>query len=115
MSTLHTQPRIGGFSNLLKVMRQQIFFISAGREFHSRGQATEKILSPYQLRDGGMSLFVVECNNRSALYIYTTLYNTIIYVYNFNKLNQPTNLITPVTFTIHHTAAVHNILPRMKL
>ena len=45
MSTLHTQPGIGGFSSLLKVTRQQVFFISAGIEFHSRGPATENILS----------------------------------------------------------------------
>ena len=45
MSTLHTQPGIGEFSSLLKVMRQLVFFISAGREFHSRGPATEKTLT----------------------------------------------------------------------
>ena len=41
------------FNSLLKVTRQQVFFISAGRDFYSRGPATENILSPYRLRDGG--------------------------------------------------------------
>ena len=51
------------FNSLLNVTRQQVFFISAGREFHSR----ENILSPYRLRDGGTqkSLFVVERNNNN--------------------------------------------------
>ena len=41
------------FNSLLKATRQQVLFISAGREFHSRGPATENILSPYRLRAGG--------------------------------------------------------------
>ena len=64
------QPGIGGFSSLLKVTMHQVFFISEGREFHSRGPATETILSPYRLRDGGVykSLFVVEHNTLVAVY-----------------------------------------------
>ena len=48
---------------------QPVFIISAGREFHSREPATENILSPYRLRDGGTkkSLFVVERNTLVAL------------------------------------------------
>ena len=42
-----------------------MFFISVGKEFHSRGA----VLSPYRLRDGGtyMSLFEVEGNTLAAL------------------------------------------------
>ena len=37
MSTLHAQPGIDKFNSLSK---DKVFFISVGREFHSRGAAT---------------------------------------------------------------------------
>ena len=54
--------------SLLKVTRQEIVFISFGSAFHIRGAETEKVLSPYRLRDGGTykSLFVAEPNTRVA-------------------------------------------------
>ena len=46
--TSYTARKRWVFNSLLKVTRQQVFFMSAGRDFHSRGPATENILSPYQ-------------------------------------------------------------------
>ena len=58
MSTLHTKSGMAGFLIVLQVVRQQFFFLSIGKEFHRRGPATEKMLSPYRLRDGDIQIVV---------------------------------------------------------
>ena len=48
MSTLHTQPGIGGFSIVFfKVTRQQVFFIYAGKEFLSGYVFVQVVALPY--------------------------------------------------------------------
>ena len=68
--------------SLLKVTRQEIVFISHGSAFYIRGAETEKVLSPYRLRDGGTykSLFVDKRNTRVAR-CSTWRYVTVAYFY----------------------------------
>ena len=66
MLKMRMQPGRDAFLSILKVGRQEIFFIAFGSAFHIRGAEIEKVLSSYRLRDGGTykSLFVAERNTR---------------------------------------------------
>ena len=48
---MRMQPGRDAFLRVLKVARQEIVFITFGSAFHIRGAETEKVLSPYRLRE----------------------------------------------------------------